>query len=153
MSKSPDHKYFIQEALKEAQTAFSDGEVPVGAIVVVDGRIIGRGRNSMEADKNPSAHAEINALNSARKSLSDKLLSDAVLYCTLEPCPMCTGAAVLHRIKRIVYGASDLRWGSCGTIFNIPEEERLNHRIDIIGGVMEKECGEIMTEFFNKIRK
>ena len=140
------------EALKEAQAAFLDGESPVGAVVVIDGKIISRNRNSMESDREPTAHAEMKAMQAAREFLGDKLLNGAVLYCTLEPCPMCAGAAVLHRIERIVYGASDLRWGACGTIFNIPEEERLNHRIEIVGGILEKECGEIIAEFFNKIR-
>ena len=150
---SEKHKLFMQEALKEAQAAFDSDESPVGAVIVIGDKIVGRGRNSVESNFDPSAHAEMIALKNARKTTGDKLLSEATLYCTLEPCPMCAGAAILHRIKRIVYGASDLRWGACGTIFNIPEEEKLNHRMEIIGGVMEKECGEIMSEFFKKIRK
>ena len=142
----------MQEALKEAEAAFRAGEVPVGAVVVFEGRIIGRGRNRMEELSDPSAHAEMMAINEARRNLKIKLLEGAELYCTLEPCPMCAGAAILHRVQRVIYGAPDLRWGGCGTIFNIPEEPRLNHRIEIIGGVMEEECRELLRRFFEQRR-
>jgi len=146
------HQYFMLEAFKEAQLAFENDESPVGAVIEIGGKIVGRGRNSVERNKDASAHAEMNALKMAGEKVGEKFLSEATLYCTLEPCPMCAGAAVLHRIKRIVYGASDIRWGACGTIFNIPQEERLNHRIEIVGGVMEKECAEILTRFFAEKR-
>ncbi len=146
------HRKYIRLALEEAQAAFAAGEAPVGAVVVSGDTIIGRGRNRMEELADPAAHAEMEAMAQAREKLGGKHLSETVLYCTLEPCPMCAGAAALRRVKMIVYGAPDLRWGACGTLFNIVDDNRLNHRIEVIGGVMEEECAGILQEFFKDRR-
>lgn len=143
----------MEAALREAEAAELAGEAPVGAVIVAGGAIIGRGRNRMKALRNPAAHAEMEAIEKARERIGGGHLNNAALYCTLEPCPMCAGAAVLHRIERIIYGAPDLRWGACGTLFNIVDDERLNHRIEIISGIMDDECGEILKRFFRSMRK
>jgi tRNA(adenine34) deaminase len=148
-----DYEYFMEAALREAQDAFDEGEAPIGAIVVKDNRIIGRGHNRTESLKDATAHAEMMAITSAAGAIGDWRLEGCVLYSTVEPCAMCAGAAVLARIKTIVYGAADLRFGACGTIFNIPVEERLIHRIEIIGGIMEKEAAELMRLFFREVRR
>lgn len=148
-----NHRYFMEAALREAKAAAAAGEAPVGAVVVLEDEIIGRGRNRMESERDPTAHAEFIALAEARESLNEKFLTGATLYCTLEPCPMCAGAAVLNRIERIVYGANEPNWGGCGTLFNIPQEKFLNHRVEIIGGVMEDECSRLLKDFFEKLRQ
>lgn len=148
-----DHQYFMEQALREAQKAFEESEVPVGAVVVHRGIIIGRGHNRTEALKDATAHAEMLAITSAAEHIGDWRLEEAVLYCTIEPCAMCAGAAVLSRIKTIVYGAKDIRFGACGTIFEVPTDKRLNHRIEIISGVMEKEATELMQIFFKEVRR
>ena len=143
----------MEQALKEAQNGFEESEVPVGAVVVKDGRIIGRGHNRTESLKDATAHAEMIAITSAAGVVGDWRLDDCILYCTIEPCAMCAGAAVLSRIKTIVYGARDARFGACGSIFEVPTEKRLNHRIEIISGIMEKESLELMQLFFQEVRK
>jgi len=148
-----DHQFFMEQALKEAQNGFEESEVPVGAVVVKDGRIIGRGHNRTESLKDATAHAEMIAITSAAGVVGDWRLDDCILYCTIEPCAMCAGAAVLSRIKTIVYGARDARFGACGSIFEVPTEKRLNHRIEIISGIMEKESLELMQLFFQEVRK
>jgi len=152
MSES-EHEYYMDLALKEARIAFEKNEVPVGAVVVRENKVIGRGHNQTEALKDATAHAEILAITSAADKLGDWRLEDCILYSTIEPCAMCAGAAVLSRIKTIVYGAEDPKFGACGSIFEIPTEKRLNHRIEIISGVMESESRELMTLFFREIRK
>ena len=142
------HSYYMRLALKEAKTAGEQNEVPVGALVVLNNEVIGRGRNRVEKHKNPLLHAEMEAIESARKHIKGKWFTGAILYCTLEPCPMCAGAAVLNRFERIVFGASDPNWGACGTLFNIPLDNRLNHRIEVVGGIMEEECIDLMKRFF-----
>jgi len=148
-----DHHFFMEAAFKEALIAFEELEVPVGAVVVKEGRIIGRGHNRTEALKDATAHAEMLAITSAAEKVGDWRLDDCILYCTIEPCAMCAGGAVLSRIKTIVFGAHDSRFGACGSIFEIPTEKRLNHRIEIVSGVMEKEALELMQSFFQEIRK
>jgi tRNA(adenine34) deaminase len=148
-----DHNFFMDLALREAQLAFEENEVPVGAIVVRENRIIGRGHNRTEALKDATAHAEIIALTSAAENHGDWRLDDAILYSTIEPCAMCAGAAVLSRIKTIVFGAPDPRFGACGSLFMIPTDERLNHRIEIIPGIMEKEAADLMQLFFRQVRQ
>jgi tRNA(adenine34) deaminase len=148
---NPHHK-FMQAALEEARSAYAEWETPVGAVVVMNGEIIGSGRNEVEVRRDPAAHAETLAMRRAAVHIGEKRLEKAVLYTTLEPCVMCASMAVLYRIVRIVYGAADLRWGGCGTVFNIVQDERLNHRIEIIGGIMEEECGSLLREFFGKRR-
>jgi len=147
-----DHIFFMEKALQEAMTAFDAEEVPVGAVVVKNSRIIGRGHNQTETLKDATAHAEIIAITSAAENVGDWRLDDCILYSTVEPCAMCAGAAVLSRIKTIVYGASDIRFGACGTIFDIPTEKRLIHRVEIVAGVMEEEAAELMQLFFRRVR-
>jgi tRNA(adenine34) deaminase len=148
-----DHQYFMQLALREAEFAFEDLEVPVGAVVVQDNIVIGRGHNRTESLKDATAHAEILAITSASEKVGGWRLDNCILYSTIEPCAMCAGAAVLARIKTIVYGAKDIRFGACGTLFDIPTDTRLNHRIEIIPGVLEREAQELMQSFFQEIRK
>ena len=140
-------------ALREAQKAFEESEVPIGAVVVKDGQIIGRGHNRTEALKDATAHAEMLAITSAAGKMGDWRLDDCILYSTVEPCAMCAGAAVLSRIKMIVFGAHDERFGACGSIFEIPANPRLNHRIEIVSGIMEKEAIDLMQLFFRELRK
>ncbi|NQS99137.1 MAG: nucleoside deaminase [candidate division Zixibacteria bacterium] len=142
------HSYFIRLALEEAKTAGEQGEVPIGALVVLKNEVIGRGCNFVESGKNPLLHAEMEAMKYARNNIDGKWFTGATLYCTLEPCLMCAGAAVLNRFERIVFGASDPNWGACGTLYNIPLDNRLNHRIEVVGGIMEAECGELLRRFF-----
>jgi tRNA(adenine34) deaminase len=147
-----DNNFWMRMALREARKGYRLGEVPVGAVIVLDGQLLGRGFNQTEKLKDPTAHAEILAITSACEAIGDWRLEGATLYCTLEPCSMCAGAAVLARIKKIIFGASDPKFGACGSIFNIPIEPRLNHRIEIEGGVMADDVGEMMRNFFREIR-
>lgn len=147
-----NYEYFMEIALREAQEAFEETEVPIGAVVVIENKIIGRGHNRTEALKDATAHAEMIAITSAAEKLGDWRLEGATLYSTIEPCAMCSGAAVLSRIGTIVYGAKDPRFGACGSLFEIPTDSRLNHRAEIISGVMEQEAVELMQLFFRHIR-
>ena len=144
---------YMDMAIREAQLAFHKGEVPVGAVVVFDNKIIGRGHNLTTSMHDATAHAEMVALSAAFNHFGDWRLESCVLFSTLEPCAMCAGAAVLSRIQTIVYGAKDPKFGGCKSIFNIPEEKRLNHRIELIGGVRETEVADMMRIFFREIRK
>jgi len=146
------HQMFMAEALKEARAAFAEDEVPVGAVVVYKGRVIARGHNQIERLKDPTAHAEMLALTSATNYLGTKWLNQASVYVTIEPCSMCAGALVLARIKNLYYGARDPKTGACGSVFNIAATDKLNHRIKVTGGVLEKECGTVLSEFFRKKR-
>ncbi len=148
-----DHNYFMEQAFREAQLAFEESEVPIGAVVVIKNRIIGRGHNQTEALKDATAHAEMIAITSASENHGDWRLDDSILYSTIEPCAMCAGAAVLSRVKTIVYGAPDPRFGACDSLFSIPTDTRLNHRLEIISGVMAKESVELMQLFFRQVRK
>jgi len=143
----------MELALREAQLAYDEGEVPVGAVVVLDNRVIGRGHNQTEALHDATAHAEIIALTAAYNHLHDWRLENCVLVSTLEPCAMCAGAAVLSRIETIVYGARDTHFGGCDSIFQIPVEKRLNHRIEVVGGVMDDVVGAMMQQFFREVRR
>ncbi len=146
-----DDIYFMSEALRLAKESADEGEVPVGAVVVCDGKIVGKGRNRREKGKNALAHAEIEAIDEACKILGGWRLWKCDLYVTLEPCPMCTGAIINSRIKRLVYGASDFKAGSCGSVVNLFELP-YNHKSEIVKGVCEKECSEILTNFFKNLR-
>ncbi len=143
---------FMAQALQLARQAEAAGEVPVGAVVVHDGQIIGRGSNAPISETDPTAHAEIEALREAARYLGNYRLPDTTLYVTLEPCPMCAGAMVHARVERLVYGCADPRSGAAGSVFNIAASESLNHRLKVSGGVMEIECGEILQEFFRARR-
>jgi tRNA(adenine34) deaminase len=145
--------FFMKEALREAQKAFEKNEVPVGAVAVYKNQIIGRGHNQTEQLKDPTAHAEILAITAAANALSSWRLNGVEIYATVEPCTMCAGALVLARVKRIIFGARDEKFGGCGSIFNIVNEKRLNHQIEITAGVMEKEAVSLMKSFFKKKRK
>jgi len=143
----------MQEALNEAEKAFRENEVPVGAVVVYKDKIIARGHNQVERLKDPTAHAEMLTLTSATNYLGNKWLSEASIYVTIEPCSMCAGALVLSRIKNLYYGASDPKTGACGSVVNIVNNKKLNHRIKIKKGILEKESSYLIKEFFRKKRK
>jgi len=143
----------MQEALKEARKAFLEDEVPVGAVIVYQDKIIARGHNQVECLKDPTAHAEIIAITSAANYLGTKWLNQASLYVTIEPCSMCAGALVLARIKSLYFGSRDLKTGACGSVINIVNHKKLNHRIKVTGGILEAECGKILKEFFKQKRK
>ncbi len=146
------HYRFMKQALSEAEKAAESGEVPVGAVVVHNNRIIGRGHNQVEMLTDPTAHAEMIALSSAFSSLNEKYLHDCTMYVTLEPCSMCAGALVWARIDRLVIGAQDEKAGACGSIFNITEHPVLNHRVEVLHGVMEQESELLLREFFKRLR-
>lgn len=139
---------YMQLALELAVQAAAVGEVPVGALVVKDGEIIGRGYNAPISSHDPSAHAEIRAMRDAAQNIGNYRLVGCTLYVTLEPCAMCTGAIQHARIARLVYGASDPKTGACGSVVNLMEETRLNHHTDVEGGVMAAECGGVLSAFF-----
>lgn len=144
---------YMSLALALARQAWELGEVPVGAVVVKDGEVIGRGCNSPISRHDPSAHAEIMALRNAAEHLGNYRLVGCTLYVTLEPCAMCIGAIFQARIARVVYGASDPKTGACGSIVNLPEEPRLNHHAVMSAGVRQAECGAMLSEFFAERRK
>ncbi|MCM8796161.1 MAG: tRNA adenosine(34) deaminase TadA [Candidatus Omnitrophica bacterium] len=143
---------YMSEAIKEAQKAFAEDEVPVGCVVVYNGKIISRGYNQVERLKDPTAHAEMLALTSATNYLKRKWLNDACVYVTIEPCSMCAGALVLSRIKNLYFGAPDPKAGACGSVLNIISHKRLNHRIKVKRGILEEECRALLTEFFSRKR-
>ena len=147
------HERWMREALKEARHAFRKGDVPVGAIVVFENKIIGRGYNQVELLQDPTAHAEMIAITSATNTLGKKWLIDASLYVTIEPCSMCAGAIVLARLKRVVYGAQDLKTGAHSSLFNLLNEPRLNHKVEVLPGVLSAECENQMSAFFEELRK
>lgn len=142
----------MREALALAAAAATAGEVPVGAVVTLDGRIIGRGRNSPIRLNDPTAHAEMLALREAAASARNYRLEDATLYCTLEPCAMCAGALVAARIRRLVFGARDLRFGGVRSKFHIADSDLLNHRVEIVEGVLAPECVALLQQFFRERR-
>ncbi|MBN1622373.1 MAG: tRNA adenosine(34) deaminase TadA [Endomicrobiales bacterium] len=142
----------MKAALKEAKKASKINEVPVGAVIVYNGKIIGKGYNKNITLKDPSAHAEIIAIRRAAKKLKNYRLNGSKLYVTIEPCAMCAGASVLSRFSEIIFGAYDLKAGACGSVFNVANNKKLNHRIKITGGVLNKECAVLLQKFFKKRR-
>jgi len=146
-------EHFMREALREATKALEKDEVPVGAVIVHEGRVIARAHNQNVMLKDPTAHAEMIAITEAASHLQDARLLKADLYVTIEPCAMCAGALVLARVRRIVFGAKDLKAGACGSIFNIAHHRRLNHRIHVFGGILETDCRRLLQEFFKKKRQ
>jgi tRNA(adenine34) deaminase len=144
---------FMAEALAEARRAEAEGEVPIGAVVVVDGRVAGRGRNARERLRDPTAHAEVLALQEASRALGRWRLTGATVYATLEPCPMCAGALVNARVERLVYGVADPKAGAVDTLFDLVRDARLNHRLRVTSGVLGPECGELLRAFFQKRRE
>ncbi|MBI3875740.1 MAG: tRNA adenosine(34) deaminase TadA [Verrucomicrobia bacterium] len=147
-----DH-YFMGEALRQAARAYEAGEVPVGAVVVRDGRIIARAHNQVETLKDATAHAEMLALTQAEAAVGDWRLTDCALYVTKEPCPMCAGAIVHVRLARVVFGASDPKGGAAGSVMNLLQHPTLNHRCEISGAVREAECAALLKNFFNEQRQ
>lgn len=143
---------FMREALTEAERARSRGEVPVGAVAVLDGVIIGRGHNLRETARDPSAHAELIAIRAAARYLSSWRLVGVQLYITLEPCPMCAGAIVNARVARVVYGADDPKAGAVRSLFRLLDDPRLNHRPTVCEGVLADECAQTLRDFFGRIR-
>lgn len=146
------HVKYMKEALKQAKKAYALGEVPIGCVIVHDGKIIGRGYNRRNTDKNTLAHAEITAINKASKKIGDWRLEDCTLYVTLEPCQMCAGAIVQARITEVVMGSMNPKAGCGGSILNILEMPQFNHQVVVTRGVMEKECSEMLTTFFRELR-
>lgn len=142
----------MKQALREAEKAFEQEEVPVGAVIVHKGRIIGRGFNESERLQDPTAHAEMIALTAAANHLGSRRLEDCTVYVTLEPCVMCAGAIVLARVPMLVFGAFDPKAGACGTLFNVTEDKRLNHTVHVISGVCDAESEELLKGFFGRIR-
>ena len=142
----------MESALREAEQALKRKEVPVGAVVVRNGRIIGRGYNQIESLRDPTAHAEIIAITAAAAGLGSRRLEGCTLYVTLEPCPMCAGAIVMARVPRLVFGAFDPKAGACGSLFNIVQDGRLNHRAELTGGILQERCGGLLSSFFETIR-
>ncbi len=142
----------MRRALSLARRAARRGEVPVGALVVLEGTVIGQGGNRREATGDPTAHAEMVALRQAARRVGRWRLEGATMYVTLEPCAMCAGALVLARVARLVWGAADPKAGACGSLYNIVQDQRLNHRLEVVGGVLAKECGEVLRAFFRPRR-
>lgn len=147
------HERFMQEALQEARLALQQSEVPVGAVVVVDDVIVGRGHNQRQTIPDPTAHAEVLALRQAARQLGQWQLSAATLYVTLEPCMMCLGAAVLSRIRCLVFGCKDPKAGACGSQFDVLGMQRLNHTFPVIGGVCQDTASAMLTGFFQALRR
>ena len=146
------HENFMQQALELARGAQQRGEVPVGAVVVLDGTIIGRGGNAPIGGNDPTAHAEILAMRQAAQAIGSYRLERANLYCTIEPCVMCAGALVAARIATLVFGARDIRFGGVRSKFRIADSEILNHRVEIVEGVLGFECAQLLREFFTQRR-
>jgi tRNA(adenine34) deaminase len=145
-------QHFMQAALNEARKAFQEGEVPIGAVVVVDGEIIASNHNRTEQQRDPIAHAEILAIRGACGVLQYERLVEATLYVTVEPCVMCAGAIVLARFQRLVYGTENPKAGAVRSLYTIVHDPRLNHQVEVISGVLQQDCRELMTSFFRQLR-
>ncbi|APH06755.1 tRNA-specific adenosine deaminase [Bacillus weihaiensis] len=143
---------YMNAAIEEARKAREIGEVPIGAVVVLGGEIIARAHNLRETEQRSIAHAEILAIDDACKAQGTWRLEEATLYVTLEPCPMCAGAIVLSRVKRVVYGATDPKGGCAGTLMNLLQEQRFNHQVDVLAGVEQEVCSSLLSDFFRELR-
>lgn len=143
---------YIKKALKEAKKAYLLDEVPIGCVIVKDNKIIARSYNTREKDQMVTSHCEINAIRKASKKLKDWQLIDCELYVTLEPCPMCAGAIYQSRIKKVVFGAYDVKQGALGSSFNLYDVKTLNHHPEVVGGVLKEECGQLLTNYFKEKR-
>ncbi|WP_223703592.1 tRNA adenosine(34) deaminase TadA [Sutcliffiella deserti] len=152
MQPSVDEK-FMRLAIREAQKAEGLAEVPIGAVLVKDGIVLARGHNLRETTQRSLTHAEILAIDEGCKNLGTWRLEDTTLYVTLEPCPMCAGAIILSRVKKVVYGAKDPKAGCAGTLMNLLNDSRFNHQTEVVSGVLEEECGMLLSDFFRKLRK
>lgn len=144
---------FMQAAISEAIKARERNEVPIGAVIVQDGEVIASGYNLRETSQQTLSHAELLAIEAANEKVGSWRLEDCTLYVTLEPCPMCAGAIVQSRIKRVVYGAPDPKAGCAGTLFNLLEESRFNHQVEVTSGVLQEECASLLTDFFKTLRQ
>jgi len=150
MSESlfPDEDYFMRLALREAEKAREHEDVPIGAVLVRDGELLAAAHNERELRQDPTAHAEILALREAARALGSWRVLGATLYVTLEPCAMCAGAIVLARVPRVVYGATDPKAGACGSVLDVLADARLNHRPEVISGLLAPDCGQLLSDFF-----
>ena len=144
---------WMEQALEEARQAAREGEIPVGAVIVKDGKVIARAHNQREADHDPTAHAEMNCLRQAARALGDWRLRGCTLYVTLEPCPMCAGAMLMAQLTDCVYGAADERQGCCGSVYDLPGDPALSGTTRWQSGVMAEECGQLMSDFFARRRE
>lgn len=147
------HEEYMRIAIEEAKIAASLGESPIGAVIVQDGKVVGRGHNTTETAKDPTCHAEMNAIRDAARSLGGWRLPHCSMYVTLEPCSMCAGAIVLARIEQLYIGTADPKSGACGSLRNIVSDERLNHRVEVHTGVLQEECSGLLKDFFKQLRK
>ncbi|MGF7186511.1 tRNA(adenine34) deaminase [Desulfitispora alkaliphila] len=147
-----DHNKYMKLAIEEAKKAAARGEVPVGAVAVLDDQVVATGYNQKELKQDPTAHAEILAITGASKVLNTWRLSGVTLYVTLEPCTMCAGAIVQSRLDRVVFGASDIKGGACGTCFNLVDSSLLNHRVEVVAGIEEDQCSQLLKDFFRGLR-
>lgn len=143
----------MREAIKQAMKAKEIGEVPIGAVIVFKGEIISTGFNVRETTQATASHAELIAIEKANKTIGSWRLEDCTLYVTLEPCPMCAGAILQSRIKRVVFGAFDSKAGCAGSLMNLLKDERFNHQVELTSGILEEECGDLLTNFFKELRK
>ncbi len=143
------HEIWMQYAYREAEKAFEKKEISIGAVIVFDNMIIGKGHNQVETLKDPTAHAEIIAITSAAEYLSSKVLLGCTMYVTLEPCTMCAGAIILAKLDALYFGAYDNKSGACGSVLNITNNKSLNHQLSVTGGIMDEKCGELIRSFFD----
>jgi tRNA(adenine34) deaminase len=148
----PRDTYFMRLALREAGRALEHDDIPIGAVVVRDGEVVAMAHNERELRQDPTAHAEVTALREAALAAESWRVLDAIMYVTLEPCAMCAGATVLARLPRLVYGTADPKAGACGSVLDVVSEPRLNHRPEVVGGLLAQECGELLSEFFSSRR-
>lgn len=146
-------EFYMRLAIKEAKKAEAIGEVPIGTVIVHNGEVISKGYNLRETTQRSLAHAELLAIDKACDTLGSWRLEDTTLYVTLEPCPMCAGAIVLSRVKRVVFGASDPKGGCAGTLMNLLDESRFNHQVEVTRGVLAEECGQLLSNFFRQLRE
>ena len=152
-AEDEEYRRWMREALAEAALALAAGDVPVGAVAVCEGRVVGRGHNRKEAARDPTAHAEVLALREAARSLGGWRLPGVTLYCTLEPCPMCAGAMIQARLPRLVYAADDPKAGAAGSVLDLLQHERLNHRVTVVRGVLAQEAQALLQAFFQGLRR
>lgn len=147
-----DDEKYMREAINQALLAKDAGEVPIGAVIVFKGDVIATGNNVRETSQSTLSHAELIAIEQANRKIGSWRLEDCTLYVTLEPCPMCAGAIVQSRMERVVFGASDPKAGCAGTLMNLLDEERFNHQAEVTAGILEEECGQLLTDFFRELR-
>lgn len=150
--KLMNDELYMKEALKQAKKAYAIGEVPIGCVIVYDGKIIAKGYNRRTIDKSTLAHAEIRAIKKACKVIDDWRLEDCTMYVTLEPCPMCSGAIVQARIPKLVIGCMNPKAGCCGSILDMMHEKRFNHQVEVTTGILEEQCSSLMRKFFKELR-